>query len=138
MNKKELKIYLKTVKFWLKDFEKTSNKYKDYKKELANDMYDAFKHVDFYDIYERYGSRDYYYITLLQNVFDDKSKSNIRSLKTSINNKMRIALGNAIQIEFCDMLNDNEKKNLSIKLYIKFYKKINKVMSEILKDAVLV
>lgn len=135
--KKELKEYLKTVNFWLKDFEKTNNKYKNYKKGLSQDMYDAFKNVDFCNIFDNYSQVDYYFNNIVSQVYNEKSKSNIRYLKTAINYRMRQALEKAIEFEFCNNLNDNEKRNLTIKLYIKFYKKINKAMKYILNDYIL-
>ena len=134
MNKQETKEYLKTINFGLKDIEKTTQKYKDYK----ND-----KFLKLIKILKLNYSNSAYLNTLEDSILkefnnslnsfykdlDYTKKSNIRMLKTFING-LAFSLNREYLKDYC--LNNNMNKNFTIKFYIQYYKKINDSMKRAL------
>lgn len=117
--------YTTAIKFWLKDYEKTKNKYQNYKTEkykvILEDIY-----YDINRLVEDATKQNNYYFELQKNI---NSKGQIRQLKTAINGN---TYHNIIKI-FDDLwLNDNEKRSFAIRFYLDNYEDINEEMSDYL------
>lgn len=128
--------YAKTIKFWLKDYDKTSKKYKDYKNEKIKEYLEHTKRFEsWYDwtTDDSHSSIGWYYYDLRNNL---TSKSKIREMKTWINSIVRNNIKREIEQYFDDELNTNEKRIFTIKTYLAFYNEINEWMSEFLIDMV--
>lgn len=140
MDNKQLNEYLNNTEFFkLRDFYKTSNKYKNYKNgkfDNIKNVWEAATSLNFFDLYEDYSSYSWWHNCLLSNIYNEKSKANLRHLKTCINEKMRVSIINWLDNNFD--LNENEKRSFSIKFYLEYYKDINETMTDILKDTILI
>jgi len=133
MNKTELKKYIRSIKFWLLDYNKTYSKYEGYKTKKFNEWIMEYNNNTTINDFENMFSYSFNpYRNQLSITQENKSKSNIRALKTEINYIMRNDIENYIEWIFDDELNDNEKRSFTIKYYLKYYKKINKAMNNIL------
>jgi len=138
MKKTELKAYIKGIKFWVKDFEKTSNKYANYKNEKFNKFLkednDCYNIKDFESMFT-WDFNPYRDVSKI--ACDEPTKSNIRECKTQINHIMTEDIENHINWLTDSSLNENELRCFTIKYYLKFYKKINKAMQNILINIIL-
>jgi len=145
MTIKELKQYLKTLTFGVKDFDKTKEKQQNYKKteykqaitENTSLYKDHLQQLEGNIEYLLY-NRPYFMENLKNNLEKDLSKTNIRTLKSHINYTTR-----EMNKNFMERLLDDENisyaKNHSfdIVFYINHYKAINKAMHNVLKEIVL-
>jgi len=137
MNENQTKEYIKNLNFGLKDKQRTTDKYKDYKTE-------KFKAI----LTENKDDIDNYFLWLIDNIKNELAlnplrwdylkldqKKHIRHFKTLINS---VTFGlNMAFIGDLETLNDNEKRNFSILFYLEFYDDINGMMKEVLSDLVL-
>ena len=140
LTEQKQKEYLKTLNFGIKDFYVTSKKYFKYKdsefKQFLKDNEDLIK--DFLeDLNEEIFNtiiNDYKNYMRIKNL-NLKSKSDIRQLKTFINNFVYEMNKNFIKDNSLN-LNDNTLKNFTIKFYLNFYDLINEEMKTALNEIV--
>ena len=132
----KIKNHIKNKVFGLKDYDKTFNKYCEYKPKMVNDFFIEFENEikDFLDyelkenlnIEMNFNNMSLGYINTFKKS-SNLNKSQINQFKTLINN-----LTYKINIKFIKNLgfnlNDNELRNLTIIFYLRNYDKINKVM----------
>ena len=134
------KTYLKTLNFGIKDFYSTSKKYFKYKdnefKQFLKDNETEIK-TFLEDLNEEIFNtiiNDYKNYMRIKNL-NLKSKSDIRQLKTFINNFVYEMNKNFIKDNSLN-LNDNTLKNFTIKFYLNFYDLINEEMKKALIEIV--
>jgi hypothetical protein len=139
MNETQLKKYLTSTTFFkLKDLDKTTELYKDYKNDKFNKFLEEENNLDTCEDFKCQFSYSFnYYRNTQQAISENPSKSNIRSYATEINSIMRQDLENYLVWACDDLLNDNEKRSFTIKFYLKFYKEINEAMTEILQEQII-
>ena len=148
--KKDIKNYLKTVKFELKDFELTKTKRKNYK----NNDYEAIKtsifainqYLDYlYDNvqYNLFSNQNYFLDTLQKDIKKSFlmwkiNKKSIKMLKTLINSKTIETNQNFLEnlLDYEDIKYAKNNK-FTVRFYIENYKTINDTMHELLIDTVL-
>ncbi len=125
---KQLNEYLKTIQFGLLNYDKTNEKYKNYKTEVWNCVKDAipFRSLDI-SIYKRELHTRKAMGCYLP---DTLTKSSIKSLKTIIN--ITIYQMNLEMLNRIAHLNQNEKRCFTIRFYLDNYKKINSLMKRLL------
>lgn len=126
---KQLNKYLKTINFGLLNYDKTNEKYKNYKTELWNNIKDSMPlerslHINIYKnkIHER---------ATWFSMPSTLTKSSIRELKTIINSTI-YQMNHQQMGKINYNLNLNEKRNFTIRFYLDNYKKINSLMKELL------
>ena len=130
-----IKEYILKQTFSLKDFEKTYNKYKNYKKDKTNNFFkenkqDILNHLeDLKDLIETELNNKPFITELL--LKEGLKKKYIKMFKTSIN-----GITYNKNLEFFDYynLNKNEIRNFTIILYLRYYKEINKIMVNVFRD----
>lgn len=139
MTTKEIKEYLNNTTFFkLKDEESTSSKYRDYKNNKFNEWLKEYnKNTSIWDFESMFSYSFNPYRNQLQETKNNPTKRNIRFLATEINYIMREDIEKYIDWIFDSELNDNEKRSFTIKYYLKYYTKINKAMTNILKESVI-
>ena len=136
MNTKQIKEYLKeTTIFKLKDFNKTNDKYKDYKNDKFSSLLEYNQKEEVEDFENMFSYQYNYYTYELMNKLN--TKSNIRAFSTIINSIIYKVIETYIEFMSDWNLNDNEIKSFTIKYYLKYYEKINKAMYNILKETIL-
>jgi len=129
----KIKNHILNKEFGLKDFNKTFNKHKDYKKEfiktflednkefLKNHLEDNLKYLIFQNpfIFERFKQ------------IENLNKSNINELKTLING---IAFNKNMEFikNLYNNLNPNQIREITILFYLNNYKEINDLMKSFL------
>lgn len=132
-----IKEYINSINFWLKDFEKTKLKYSNYKNDKFDEILESecafnlnnYQKGVLYNMCENNLYKTHYWTELVYK--KDKTKKDIRALKTIINTAMIKAIKNIVEGYSS---NNNEIKNFSIKYYINHYDILNNIMSELLKD----
>lgn len=145
---KELNNYLDDIKFKLKDFEKTNNRWKNYKQEKYNKLlrYNMTNYKQLISqpalLWNRvfqYFPENYYvlYNNLIGRLRENFCKSNIRSHQFFINNAVRDFNNNWLKKIAPGRLNKNESYGFTIKLYLDNYLLLNTAMRAILKDIIL-
>ena len=139
MNKKILEHIEKNKKFSLRGLERTKEKYKDYKKQETKKFFIEYKE----DI-KKYLNNKLYAIILNELSYRENelnwiglfkkplTKSMINLLCTKLNYITREQ--NIYFINDLTYLNKNTTRVYSILLYIRNYNKINKIMSNVLKE----
>lgn len=131
--KQSLKSYAQGLKFWVKDFAKTSSKYLNYKTEKRNEIdidIDARDIVNAMDIFPRGNSYAYDLSRKLN------CKANIRAFKTCINSAVYASIKSHIDRYTDNTLNDNELKCFTTRAYIENYDEFNQEMLEFLVEYV--
>lgn len=127
--------YAKTVKFWLKDFAKTNEKYGNYKNDKRATLEkDIIDYRYFQDNIEQklYWNWMNYSYDLMKKL---NCKANIRQMKTYINMYAKEEIENQLTREN-ENLNDNEKKSFTTIWYLENYEKVNEEMKELLINLV--
>ena len=128
MTTQQLIDYSKAYTFKIKDYQKTFDKYKDYKTDKRNTIKEDLSiqnNLASNAIYEIYSGYSY-----AKNLTKDLScKSNIRRIATCINQYTSLQIKNYIEY-MTDWLNDNEIKSFTIRYYLENYNAINNQMSE--------
>jgi len=129
------KYFEENINFSLKDFYKTHNKYKNYKTKEFKLFLDKYKeevkqHLDnlSFNIVKWFNDNPLKYI----NDLEFNNKSNIRILKTWVN-----SITQELNYKFIKGLinaNNNTYKNFNIKFYLYYYKEINQIMKDSLKQ----
>jgi hypothetical protein len=139
MNKEKTKEYLKGLNFGLKDYNKTFNKYKNYKENEFLDFIDYNKkEIDNYfnfEIITEINQKIEKHISMVK--YDLNQKRFIRYFKTLINS---LTYQNNLRfIEYLLRLHTNKNtiNNFTIKFYLKYYGLINSIMKDILTSYVL-
>lgn len=140
MKAKITREYINSIKFWLLDCQNTFENYKGYKvKEFENiiDQECIEKLSDYQKeaLYSNIESKLYesrYNLYLIYK--EDKTKRDIRSLKTAINYAGSLVMRNIVE-EYAE--NENQKRAFSVKLYLYHYDIINEIMHELLSDLIL-
>jgi len=142
----KLKNHIALKQFALKDFNKTNNKYKDYKVLFVTDFFNKFNSEikDFLEnelsylieneVNNKFGIGFYLY-----NYMDKEklNKSIINQFKTFINSITYNIDSNFIKELSQDNnlnLNDNQKRSLTILFYLRNYDLINNIMKEFFED----
>lgn len=147
MNKQQATEYLENYTFKLKDYNKTNDKYKDYKNEKFSKILEEIKEYPrMYTLFlsdnvEYNLHNNYYFMDIItKDIEEEKSKSSVRRLATYINTVTRNELASIVERASDELemqLNDNEKRCFTIKLYIALYDDINEEMKEILQSLAL-
>lgn len=144
MTKKQLLDYTKSIKFWLKDFEKTKSKYQNYKKEIdlvfLSDCRQGGVKRDFESELSDFIFQKAYKYSRVQTLKEklenwEYTKSNIRSLKTTINS-LTLEFNKNFVEWYHDDLELSKNHKLYIRYYVENYEKINEAMQNILFDFV--
>ena len=137
MEQKEIKQYLKGLNFGLNDYDKTFNRYQNYKAEDFKTFLTCYSEdikTHFEDLKELIKAE------LKQKNcmnFDLTKKTYIRLFKTWVNS-ITYNLDYSFIKSLCnDSINKNTIKNFNIKFYLTFYNDINNIMQEVLKDFVI-
>lgn len=124
---KEIKTHIKNKSFGIKDFNKTQQKYYNYKPLVVEEF---FKNNDFENFLEWLGDRvesEFYNYSYGVSLLSQNKKSCVNMVKTIINN-----ITKNINQDYIKSLKPNSNKNevrvLSIIFYLKFYNKINEEM----------
>jgi hypothetical protein len=138
----KLKNHISLKQFALKDFNKTNDKYKDYKVLFVNDFFNKFD-IDIKEFLE-----DYLYNSIENEVYkklsygfyldsglnkDKLNKSTINQFKTLINSITYNINTNFIK-ELQEDLNQNQIRSLTILFYLKNYDRINNIMKDFFDD----
>ena len=131
--------YEETLIFELKNYDKVKENYKDYRKKEFNQLMEKhkttitmhFKDLQ-NDIEKKFLLGDYKYF--FENL-DLDTKMDVRFLKTNVNHACRYI--NTEMLESIMLRPNKDKINcFAIKFYLKYYKKINKIMTDTLLDMV--
>jgi len=137
-----IKRHIELKSFGLKDYNKTFNKYKDYKPLKVTDFLNKFdseiKEFLENELYEQINEEVYKKSCFGMFIFDDIknhkiSKSVVNYFKTLINSITYEKDYNFIK-ELGEDLNKNELRCFTIIFYLRFYKEINEIMKQYLKD----
>lgn len=133
MNEQQIRAYVRTLKFWLKDFEKTNNKHKDYKTEKRKELDVSINVQELVDdgVRNIYNSSNSYYRNALH---EANTKSEIRMCKTGVNSFTYEAIKNHIDWYTDNTLNENELKNFTTRAYLEHYEEFNDEMLEQLEN----
>lgn len=137
----DLKKYIDSIEFKLKDFESTRQKYQGYKQEkfkafILDWEIDINAHLESLrlDLIQQIINHMANPIELKRKqLVIDISKGDIRSLKTMINGLTYHTNKKFIEgLSVCD--NENELKSFTILFYLTYYDKINGIMKDALKE----
>lgn len=140
MKKVITKEYIKSIKFWLQNYQRTFDKYKDYKvKEFENiieqecmETLSDFQKECIYSGIESKLLQSRYNLDLIYR--ENKGKKDIRELKTAINYAGSLVMRDIVS-DYAE--NENQKRAFSIKIYILHYDIINEIMHELLSDLII-
>ena len=134
-----LNEYINNLKFGLKDFNKTNEKYEGYKNKSFKEFLKENKeyiNVYLYDlegniVYEcKRGKKHYFFEN-----YKPETKTIIRMFKTAVND-VTAQLNKDMIKYLLDDINNNNLRIFNIKFYLHYYKKINKIMLGALKAVV--
>jgi hypothetical protein len=138
MKKAELTKLLNNVKFWLRNYEQTKNKYDGKFTEYDNDIenlspnYSSIESMFYNSNQIKYSG---YMITWLKEALKTwkKLKQSIKCLKTFINNITIEVINNDVRFHTWA----KSTRPYAVKVYLNNYNKINNLMREFLTDYVL-
>ena len=133
-----MKEYIKTLTYGLKDLKKTRETYKNYKTEEFNSLMNRVVLIDTHFKYLQEGIENNFYTGDRKYFFEFsnlKDKVDVRFLKTNINHACQEINQNFIE-SIVSRPNRNKIRCFTIRFYLKFYTKINKIMHNTLEDMI--